>query len=157
MADDDSTGLTLTSSHPDAEVVLALRRIGAREIRIPDGSPSLWIMPGTDAAVTWKEMVRWMAEVITNQRRAQLVKRFWQTSEFWFMLSTLAGFLTTAVVGLANSDDPNISTIAGAAAVVAGALYKSIREKQKELAAKELDESKRLGNTNPPLTPGGST
>lgn len=140
---------------PPDSVVKALRRAGLREVVLPDGVPSLWLVPGTDRAVPWVDMLLWMADAIADARAVALARPYWRTSEFWLAVSTLVGTAATGMLALAESDavGPLTGTVAAVAAVVMPVLYKLSRAKEKEIAAQEAAQARLLGATQPPRTP----
>lgn len=130
----------VTRHHPDAAVILALRRAGVQEITLPDGAPSLWLVPGSDQAVTWREILMWLGDVVSAQRRAHLIVPYWRTSEFWLSAAT---FLAAAGMGLTALMDvdgihPAVAAVAGVFGAVIPVAYQLVRTRAKQLAAQEM-------------------
>lgn len=128
---------------PDASVMRALRAAGAKEVEIP-GAPSWWILPGQDQARTWQEAIHWIGECVGAQRRAQLVKPFHLTSEFWLATASFLGVAGTALTSLADTGfggplAPYLMPVAGVLAAIVPIGYKFARAKAKSLAAQELE------------------
>lgn len=155
MADIPATPPVATA-YPPGAVILALRKAGMQEVELPPGSPSLWIIPGSERAVAWQDAVAWLGDVAAAQRRAYLVKPFYRTTEFLMAASTLAGTAGTALLAIVDTDtvSPQVGMVAAVCATASAAAYRFLREKAKEQAALELLNNERERPTQPPRARG---